>query len=225
MTHNGELFFNGFDDFSSDFFLIKPFSQISKLVIESKTKPKNIIEVILRELYTFFQDKKKYRTISDVDRVLKRLELIIQEEGYKLESLTEEEKEEQSRDIIQDFENFLDEHQEEIEKSFLNPDFEPFLSHWILNLDTSMKIFSETFKMFEIKKRRMERFSKRGIQSLFERLMDLMKALFLVLYRITEQIFILTRNLPCTLEDELDYLLNDIIYLENIQRYVIKSFT
>lgn len=224
MTHNGELFFNDFDDFSSDFFLIKPFSQISELVIESKTKP-NIIEVILRELYAFFQDKKQYRTISDVDRVLKQLEPIIQGEGYKFGSFTEEEKEKQSRDIIQDFDNFLDTNQEEIEKSYLNPDFEPFLSHWILNLDTSMKIFSETFEMFEIKKRRMERFSKRGIQKLFERLMDLMKALFLVLYRITEQIFILTKKLPYTLEDELDYLLNDIVYLENIQRFVIKSFT
>ena len=224
MTHNGELFFNEFDDFSSDFYLIKPFSQISELVIDSKTKP-NFIEVILGELYTFFLDKKEYRTISDVDRVLKRLEPIFQEEGYKLKSFTEEEKEEQSRDIIRDFENFLDMYEEEIEESYLNPEFEPFISHWILNLDTSMKIFSETFEMFEIKKRRLERFSKRGFQKLFERLMDLMKALFLVLYRITEQIFILTKKLPYTLEDELDYLLNDIVYLENIQRFVIKSFT
>lgn len=224
MTHNGELFFNKFDDFSSDFYLIKPFSQISELVIDSKTKP-NFIEVILGELYTFFQDKKEYRTISDVDRVLKRLEPIFQEEGYKLEAFTEEEKEEQSRDIIRDFENFLDVYQEEIEETYLNSEFEPFISHWILNLDTSMKIFSETFEMFEIKKRRLERFSKRGFQKLFERLMDLMKALFLVLYRITEQIFILFKKLPYTLEDELDYLLNDIVYLENIQRFVIKSFT
>ena len=224
MTHNGELFFNGFDDFSSDFFLVKPFSQISELVIESKTQP-NLIEIILQELYAFFQDKKEFRTISDVDRVLKRLEPIIQEEGYKHESLTEEEKEEQSRDLIRDFDSFLDVYQEEIEETYLKPDFEPFLSHWILNLDTSMKIFSETFNMFEIKKRRMERFSKRGFQKLFDRLMDLMKALFLVLYRITEQVFILIKKLPYTLEDELDYLLNDIVYLENIQRFVIKSFT
>jgi len=224
MTHNGELFFNGFDGFSSDFFLVKPFSQISELVIESKTKP-NLIEIILQELYNFFQDKKEFRTISDVDRVLKLLDPMIQKEGYKLESFTEEEKEEQSREIINGFGDFIDENQEDIEKSSLNPNFEPFLSHWILNLDTSMKIFSETFEMFEIKKRRMERFSKRGLQKLFDRLMDLMKALFLVLYRITEQIFILIKKLPYTLEDELDYLLNDIIYLENIQRYVIKSFT
>lgn len=224
MTHNGELFFNGFDGFSSDFFLVKPFSQISELVIESKTKP-NLIEIILQGLYDFFQDKKEFRTISDVDRVLKLLDPIIQEEGYKLESFTEEEKEEQSREIIETFGGFIDENQEDIEKTSLNPDFEPFLSHWILNLDTSMKIFSETFEMFEIKKRRMERFSKRGLQKLFDRLMDLMKALFLVLYRITEQIFILIKKLPYTLEDELDYLLNDIVYLENIQRYVIKSFT
>ncbi|KKK41719.1 hypothetical protein LCGC14_1391440 [marine sediment metagenome] len=224
MTHNGELFSNGFDDFSSDFFLIKPFSQISNLVIERKTKP-NIVEVILQELYNFFLDKKEYRTISDVDQVLKILEPIFQEVGYNLESLTDEEKEERSRDIIQEFENFIDMHQEEIEKSCLNPDFEPFLSDWILNLDTSMKIFSETFELFEIKKRRMERFSKRGIKKLFERLMDLMKALFLVLYRITEQIFILLKKLPYTLDDELDYLLNDVIYLENIQRFVIKSFS
>lgn len=224
MTHNGELFFDGFDAFSSDFFLVKPFSQISELVIESKTKP-NLIEIILQELYDFFQDKKEFRTISDVDRVLKRLDPIIQEEGYKLESLTEEEKEVQSREIIKGFGGFLDENQEDIEKISLNPNFEPFLSHWILNLDTSMKIFSETFEMFEIKKRRMERFSKRGLQKLFDRLMDLMKALFLVLYRITEQVFILVKKLPYTLEEELDYLLNDIVYLENIQRYVIKSFT
>lgn len=224
MTHNGELFFNGFDAFSSDFFLVKPFSQISELVIESKTKP-NLIEIILQELYDFFRDKKEFRTISDVDRVLKLLDPIIQEGGYKLESFTEEEKEEQSREIIKGFGDFLDENQEDIEKTYLNPNFEPFLSHWILNLDTSMKIFSETFELFEIKKRRMERFSKRGLQKLFDRLMDLMKALFLVLYRITEQVFILVKKLPYTLEDELDYLLNDIVYLENIQRYVIKSFT
>ena len=224
MTHNGELFFNGFDDFSSDFFLVKPFSQISELVIESKTKP-NLIEIILQGLYDFFQDKKEFRTISDVDRVLKLLDPIIQKEGYKLESFTEEEKEEQSREIINGFGDFIDENQEIIEKTSLKPDFEPFLSHWILNLDTSMKIFSETFEMFEIKKRRMERFSKRGLQKLFDRLMDLMKALFLVLYRITEQVFILIKKLPYTLEDELDYLLNDIVYLENIQRFVIKSFT
>lgn len=224
MTHNGELYFNGFDDFSSDFFLVKPFSQISELVIESKTKP-DLIETMLQELYAFFRDKKEFRTISDVDRVLKRLEPIIQEEGYKLESFTEEEKEEQSREIIEGFGGFLDENQEDIEKAYLNPNFEPFLSDWILNLDTSMKIFSETFEMFEIKKRRMERFSKRGLQKLFDRLMDLMKALFLVLYRITEQVFMLIKKLPYTLENELDYLLNDIVYLENIQRIVIKSFT
>lgn len=224
MTHNGELFFNGLDDFSSDFFLVKPFSQISELVIESKTKP-NVIEIILQELYDFFRDKKEFRTISDVDRVLKRLDPLIQEEGYKLESLTEEEREEQSREIIEAFGGFLDENQENIEKTSLNPNFEPFLSHWILNLDTSMKIFSETFEMFEIKKRRLQRFSKRGLQKLFDRLMDLMKALFLVLYRITEQVFILVKKLPYNLENELDYLLNDIVYLENIQRYVNKSFT
>jgi len=223
MTHNGELFFSDFNDFSSDFFLIKPFSQISELVIESKTKP-NVIEIILQELYTFFEDKKEFRSISDVDRVLRHIEPIIKEAGYKLEAFTEEEKEEQSRELIQSLDSFIDVHQKEIEESHLNSDFEPFMSHWILNLYTSMKIFSETFGMFETKKRRMERLSKISFQNLFDRLMDLMKAVFLVLYRITEQIFILTKKLPYTLEDELDYLLNDIVYLENIQRFVIKSF-
>ena len=198
-------------------FLVEPFNRISELVIEKKTA-REFLKTFFDTLYTNFSDNKEYRSISDVDRVMKLVNETLVKQYPDREFLKEEQKEEYTQLFIDTFKNFLDEKDEEIDQMFGKGQFEPFLSHWIMNLDTSLEIIDESFNLFIIKKRKILRSSSRAIERLFDHLFDLIKALFLVLFRIAEQIYMISNGIDFDLEKEIDYLLNDIVYLENIQR-------
>lgn len=205
-------------------FLVEPFHQISELVIEKETNKEIIMEAFLILHDYFNDDKKKYRTISDVDRVMKIINDKITRRYPESEFFTEEEKEEQSQLFIDSFGNFIENNKDNINRTFEKNQFEVFISHWIMNLDTSLEIFAESFELFLSKKNKIARLSSRAVETLFGRIFDLIKSIFLVLFRIAEQIFMIFNNEPFNIENEIDYLLNDIVYLENIQRQINSSF-
>ena len=205
-------------------FLVEPFHQISELVIEKETNKEIIMEAFLILHDYFNDDKKKYRTISDVDRVMKIINDKITRRYPESEFFTEEEKEEQSQLFINSFGNFIENNKDNINRTFEKNQFEVFISHWIMNLDTSLEIFAESFELFLSKKNKILRLSSRAVETLFGRFFDLIKSIFLVLFRIAEQIFMIFNNEPFNIENEIDYLLNDIVYLENIQRQINSSF-
>ena len=206
-----------------DIFLVEPFRQISELVIEKETDDTFVMEAF-EILYNYFNDKKEYRTISDVDRVMKSINDVITKKFPDFDFSSEEKKEEQSQMFIDSFKNFVEKNEENINRTYEEKRFEPFLSHWIMNLNTSLEIFDETFELFIAKKHKILRSSSRAVEKLFDRVFDLVKAIFLVFFRIAEQIYMISNDIDLDVEKEIDYLLDDIVYLENIQRQSNSSF-
>ena len=205
-----------------DVFLVEPFHQISELVIEKEIDDTIVIEAF-EILYNYFSDKKKYRAISDVDRVMKGINDVITKKFPDTYFSSTEKKEEQSQIFIESFKNFIEKNEEDINRTYEEKRFEPFLSNWIMNLNTSLEIFDESFELFIAKKHKILRSSSRAVENLFDRFFDLVKAIFLVFFRIAEQIYMISNDVDFDVEKEIDYLLDDIVYLENIQRRINSS--
>lgn len=214
------LQFGNFPEESS--FLIKPFQEISEIVIEKEASEKIFGEIFMI-LYDFFSDKKEFRTILDVDKIMKKINDWIARKYPEYDFFEDEKKEEYSRIFLDTFSHFINRNQAEINEVFKDEKYQPFLSNWIMNLETSIEAFSESFDLFIAKKNIIIRKSTRAVDGLISHLFDFIKALFLVLYRIVEQIYMISENITFSQEDEIDYLINDIVYLENIQRQINNS--
>lgn len=205
-----------------DVFLVEPFRQISELVIEKETDDTFVMKSF-EILYNYFNDKKEYRTLSDVERVMKSINDVVTKKFPEFDFFSGEKKEEQSKIFIDSFKNFIEENEENINRAHEKKRFEPFLSHWIMNLNTSLEIFDESFELFIAKKHKILRSSSRAVEKLFDSVFDLVKAIFLVFFRIAEQIYMISNDVDFVVEEEIDYLLDDIVYLENIQRHINSS--
>jgi hypothetical protein len=202
---------------------VKPFYQISEIVIEKETT-ENIFNDVFLMLYHFFSDKREFRTVEDVDKIMKKINDFITRKYPEFKFFNDEEREEQIRIYLESFSHFIDQNEGKINNIFKDEQYHPFLSNWIMNLETSLEAFSESFELFISKKNKIIRSSSRAVDGLFNHLFNLIKAIFLVLYRIVEQIYMISEKISYSHEDEIDYLLNDIVYLENIQRQINSSF-
>jgi len=202
-------------------FIIDPFRKFSDIIIEKRTS-EEIFELVLNELLSYFKDIKEHRSIYDVDEVIKKINKDLY--GKDLEVIDKDSIEEETERILDSLENLIEKNSEKIEKTIQNPLMEKMMNYWISNLAIIVEILSESLRAFKIKERWLKRMSDRIKHHLLNKLLDLFKAIFLVLFRIVEQIYMIYNGQEFDPDDEINFLIEDVVYLENIHRKVLDAF-
>ncbi|MBY9007371.1 MAG: hypothetical protein KGD63_11505 [Candidatus Lokiarchaeota archaeon] len=198
-----------------------PFHKITDLVLERYTTD-NIFQEMLNFLFLYFKTIKRHRTINDVDKVFEYLDEFL--ESYHLEDIGRKEIEAESEKLKEDIDCFIKNNFERIEQTLNDAKSSILANIWISNIRTTFTVFAESLKAFKRKIRRLSRRSKRARDTIEDRLSDLHKAIFLVLFRIVEQIYMIANNDPFIPENEIEFLIEDIVYLENIARTISDTF-
>ena len=179
----------------------------------------NFEEFILNPLLEFFKNKKEYRTIKDVEEAIEFL--AERNDLEQIKQYEEEELREEINNIKDSIDDYLEKNRENIALSFKNPKTKIMMTYWITNFDLAMTILFEALNLVTKQKRKvivLQRQSKYTKQYIGIRLFNILKAVFLVLFRIVEQIFLIINNEDFNPDQEIDYLVGDVVYLKNIQR-------
>jgi len=198
-------------------FIIGPLHAISDILIDSEIDDENFDSVIIKFLIDYFKDIKENRTIDNVSEVLESLYKI-----YKFPSIRdykEYQKDMNIRDFGKKWENFLEENIEEIEELSQDPKTGPFMMSWILNLDEAIRILLEFLDKCGSKQKYNKR--KHTQKDFEDNLSIFLKAVFLVFFRIVEQMYQIINEIPYDIEKEKQFLIEDIVYLDNIQKSII----
>ncbi|MGQ4874600.1 MAG: hypothetical protein ACP6IY_11080 [Promethearchaeia archaeon] len=194
-------------------FIIKPLHELTDIVNEKKI-PSNYFEEILEKLYSYFKNNKEHRTIYNVDEAFEELEPDIRKMEYEII----QEKEKACERVIEDLKNFTEKYNKEI-KDLLNNAKTGFLvNYWIFAIQDSIKIISDFLNKFNRKSRKIDRKSKIIKIYLLDQLTDIFKGFFLVLFRIFEQIHMIVKGEDFIPDKEIDYLIEDLVYLKNLYR-------
>jgi len=199
-------------------FIVEPFKQMIILQM-GRDVSNNFNELILNPLMEYFGKRKEYRTINDVD---KAIEYLIKINNYKnIKTLDEEELKEELDEIKDSINNYLEKNRENIDRSFSDSKAKIMISYWITNFDSTMNILFDSLDLVTKQKRKiiaLKRQSKYTKEYIGLKLMNIIKAVFLVLFRIVEQIHLIINNIDFDAREEIDYLIEDLVYLKNIQR-------
>ncbi|MHA1659059.1 MAG: hypothetical protein ACTSUT_08065 [Promethearchaeota archaeon] len=196
-------------------FFLKPFHQISNIVLE-KQDLKEGFEEIIKILNEYFRKVKEHRTIEDVDIVLE----LIRKNSKLFQEMSSNERnmQEEVEDMREELKHFIEDNSEGIEDTFYNSEAGPFVLSWILTFDETTQILFNFMDAWKSKIRSRRRINNTTIKN---NLLMLFKAVFLVLFRIIEQIYMIIGEEPYDLEKEKRYLIEDVVYLDNIQRSIL----
>ena len=196
-------------------YFIIPFRKSFDLVLQKKTTD-NLFQKILQILLNYFKNIKQHRTIQDVNDAIEKVKELL--EAMNIKDLTEEEFQEEMKSFKQYLENFLENNLIKIENALINAKFGYLVRAWIYALNELFITFNNVFRMYKRKIRRLHRSSGRIHKTLDQKMENFFKAAFLVLFRIIEQIFLITKGDHFVPEDEIDLLLEDVVYLDNVYR-------
>lgn len=196
-------------------FFLKPFHQISNVVLE-KQNLKEGFEEVVKILVDYFRNVKEDRTIEDVDNVLE----LIRKESRLFQEMSSNERniQEEVEDMREELEYFIENNSEGIEDTFYNSEAGPFILSWILTFDETTQILFDFMDAWKSRIRSRRRISNATIKN---NLLMLFKAVFLVLFRIIEQIYMIVEKEPYDVEKEKRYLIEDVVYLDNIQKSIL----
>ncbi|MHA1337816.1 MAG: hypothetical protein ACTSPW_19085, partial [Promethearchaeota archaeon] len=140
-----------------------------------------------------------------------------------VEDITEEEFKKEFDSLKEFLKDFHKKNIDKADKLLINEHFAYFINAWYFCMNRIFTILSETTRALKNKKKRLlkEKRAFRKTERILEKyLEDLFKAIFLVLFRIVEQIFMISQEESIVFEKEIDYLFEDLVYLENISRKV-----
>jgi len=197
---------------NTDYF-IEPVQRISKILIARDT-PEPFFEIIFKKMFEYFQEHKYVRTLEDVDEVLNLINEILPSE--ELEKLTEKKLALEMDYFRNAAKNFIENNATKIEKVFFKTKARKFLLRWILSYDEALNIFIEFLNRTKARRYLIRRPKEMGWY-----LYRMYQGLFLVLFRITEQIYILSNEFPYDENKEKEALIGDVVYFENLQRNLL----
>lgn len=124
------------------------------------------------------------------------------------------------RDSFKD-NDYIKKYSDKIEELYINDTTEPLIMHWILSLDEAMNLLFEFIEEVEKRKIIMRRKYGDYISKFNDTLMIIMKAVFLVLYRIVEQNYFIINEKELDIDEAINLLIEDIVYLDNIEKSII----
>lgn len=201
-------------------FVIEPLHSISDIIIKKRI-PDGIFQDILDSLFEYFSQFKEQRTVNDVDNAIEFVEKKLSLND--LDSIKKELIGEESEKVMDSLENFFKKNIEKIERVGKNQIAKKMLTYWISNIDITLNNFAKAIRMYNAKMRRISRISNRVREVLYKKFEELLKALFLVFFRILEQINMIDKNEVFDVETEINLLISDVVYFENIQRAINES--
>lgn len=197
---------------NNDFF-IEPVKSISKVLILKNT-PGYFFQNIFDVIFNYLKDYKENRTIEDVkeafDVATKKLSL------DNFEDMNPKKIETEINNLRNSASHFIQDNAQKIEETFYETKAKAFLLRWIFAYDEAMQIFLQFGE-----KANMRRYLIRRPKDVMFFYYRLFEGLFLVLYRIIEQIYMLANNLPIDEKKEKEYLIGDIVYYDNLQRSLL----
>lgn len=207
--------------FKQNSYLIAPFRKSIDLIVEKRTSD-NIFQDILDLLLSYFSEIKEHRTIMDVDNAFKKIDDYLNLNN--LEDIEEKVIAEESEELRGELKDFIANNIENISLSMNNAKTGFMLNYWISNLEIAFEVFENSLKEFRRKNRFLLVKSSRVKDFLKKKLDVIHKALFLVFFRVMEQIYMVSEDKKFIPNDEINYLIEDVVYLENIARATHENF-
>lgn len=202
-------------------YLIAPFRKSIDIVVEKRTSD-NIFQKILEILFDYFSKIKEHRTIIDVDNAFEKIEEYL--DLNNLDEIDEKAIREESRNLKRELKDFLANNIEKINLTMNNAKTGFMINYWISNLEITFEVLEKSLKEFRRKYRFLSGRSSREKEFLKKKLEGIHKAIFLVFFRIIEQIYIISEDKKFIPENEINYLIEDVVYLENIARATHENF-
>lgn len=202
-------------------FFIAPFRKSVDLIVEKRTSD-NLFQNILDLLFGYFSEIKEHRTIIDVDNAFEKIDDYLNLDD--LEEIDEKTIEEESGKLKRELKAFIKNNIEKISLSMNNAKTGFILNYWISNLEIAFEVLEDSLKEFKRKHRFLSGKSSREKDFLKRKLDGIHKALFLVFFRIMEQIYMISEDKKFIPDNEINYLIEDVVYLENIARATHESF-
>ncbi len=204
---------------SYELFMAKPLLNIGRVISERDTREINIQDIFM-EIYSFFSERKDYRTIKDVEKLMRYLDKRFNL-PYDDELSNDELIEGRLEELGDEFKGIMEEYKDTIEGSLENPKQDEFMMDWIYNITTCVDAFIEALETFDTSINRIQVKARRIRENLLDQFINLVKGFFLVFYRVVEQYYMIINDIEMDVEKEKEYLLNDIVYMQNIHRQFI----
>lgn len=202
-----------FDNFyPNTTFFISPLKRVTSLVVEKEAE--SIFIELISYIFEYFKDIKRHRSIKDVEDVFETLENSPILEF--LEEIEEKDFEEENSKLNQELDNLLEIHKDNLIEAVQDERLEEISYYWIFAIESVTKQLKLATKEFKRQLRFIEHKANRAIRRTMNKLEDILKGVFLVLFRITEQIYMISNDDPIEIEKEISYLLEDVVYLENL---------
>lgn len=202
-------------------YFIDQFRKSIDLIVEKRTD-NNIFQEILDTLFDYFSEIKEHRTIIDVENAFKKVDDIF--DLNNLEGMDEKLIEEESDNLKEDLKEFIANNSEKLILSINDAKIGFMINYWISNLEIATEVLDDFFKEFKRKKRFSAAKSFRVRDFLKRKLDRIYKGFFLVFFRIIEQIYMIADDRNFIPENEIDFLIEDVVYLENIARATHENF-
>jgi len=196
-------------------FLLDSFKEFSNIIIEKELSTEGYKQFI-NNLLEFFKPIKENRTIYDVDKAMEYLEKRIDLKEFK--ELSRKDIESESKNIREAMNDLIKQNEDKIKQYFDTPVAKEMINYWIINLDNILTDFRDGLDYFLDSKRMLMRRSRRGKDFLLRKFMDFMKAVFLAMFRILEQMFLIVRDEQIDIDKEISLLISDVVYLSNMKR-------
>lgn len=198
-----------------DIFLLDSFKEFSNIIIEKELSTEGYKQ-FLNNLLEFFKPIKENRTIYDVDNAMEYLENKIDLKEFK--ELSRKDIEKESKNIREAMDNLIKQNEDKIKQYFDTPVAKEMINYWIINLDNILTDFRDGLEYFLDSKRMLMRRSRRGKDFLLRKFMDFLKAVFLAMFRILEQMILIVRDEQIDIDKEISLLISDVVYLSNMKR-------
>lgn len=200
--------------FSSINFIKNPLEDIITFGLKKELSPE-FFEVIFQELIDYFKNVKRYRTIDHAKEILMDIK---EKYDHNLESLLEKDPQDFLQEIEKSSTNFIEKNKEHINNLARNEKTKEIFSYWIFNYDIIIKSLKNAIKK-EIKRqimyRRNSRFRMSRINTNLE---SVCYAIFLPLFRIMEQIQMIINGEEMDIDEEIECLIEDVVYMKNVIR-------
>ncbi len=201
-------------------YFIDQFRKSIDLIVEKRTY--NIFQEILDTLFDYFSEIKEHRTIIDVENAFRKVDDIL--DLNNLEGMDEKSIEEESDNLKGDLKDFIANNSDKIILSINDAKIGFMSNYWISNLEIAIEVLDEFIKEFNRKKRFLAGKSFRVRDFLEKKLDRIYKGFFLVFFRIIEQIYMISDDKKFIPGNEIDFLIEDVVYLENIARATHENF-
>ncbi len=197
---------------NNDYF-IGPLQGISRIMLW-KNVSNDYFNEIFKVFFESLKDHKKNRTLRDVEEAFKKVEKELSLDRF--DRMNDKEYRGEMRIIRESAIHFIEENARKIEVTFHETKARNFLLRWIFTYDEAINIFLQFFR-----KLGTIRYLIRRPKDLVDSFYYLFEGLFLVLYRIFEQIYILSNDLPFNENEENEFLIGDVVYYGNLQRSLL----